>query len=161
MAPRAVGLGVTQLTFLVSTTLASGLAAGSITALNIAFTILQIPIGVIGVPLGVVVFPSLARELARGATAEYVRLLTRSIRLLLYVMLPLTGLAIVLREQLVALLFDYGRFGERRDRPHGGHAPVLPARPRRAFADRGAGAGVLRRARHADARSLPRSLPWS
>src|SRR6185369_5547107 len=39
MAPRAVGLGVTQLTFVVSTSLASGLAAGSITAFNVAFTI--------------------------------------------------------------------------------------------------------------------------
>src|SRR5439155_13420914 len=62
MAPRAVGLGVSQLTFLVATILASGLATGSITAFNIAFTILQIPIGVIGVPLGVVVFPSLSRS---------------------------------------------------------------------------------------------------
>ena len=112
MAPRAVGLGVSQLTFLVSTSLASGLGVGSITALNVAFTILQIPIGVIGVPLGVVVFPSMARELARGATAEFMRLLTQSLRLLLYVMLPITGLTIVLREQLVAVLFGYGQFDE-------------------------------------------------
>lgn len=111
MAPRAVGLGVTQLTFIVSTTLASGLATGSITALNVAFTLLQIPIGIIGVPLGVVVFPSLARELARGSIEQYVALLTRSVRLILYVMLPLTGLAMVLRRQTVTLLFDYGRFG--------------------------------------------------
>jgi putative peptidoglycan lipid II flippase len=111
MAPRAVGLGVTQLTFVVSTSLASGLAAGSITAFNVAFTILQIPIGVIGVPLGIVVFPSLSRELARGATDEFVRLLTRSVRLLLFVMLPLTALAIVVRVPLVELLFGYGLFG--------------------------------------------------
>ncbi len=110
MAPRAIGLGVTQLTFVVSTTLASGLATGSITALNIAFTILQIPIGVIGVPLGIVVFPSMSRELARGAIHEYIRLLTGSLRLLLFVMLPLTGLGMVLREQVVAVLFEYGKF---------------------------------------------------
>ncbi len=110
MAPRAVGLGVSQITFIVATTLASVLGAGAITAFNISFTLLQIPIGVIGVPLGVVVFPSLARELARGAVSEYVHLLTRSLRLLLYVMLPITGLAIVLRRQVVTVLFDYGRF---------------------------------------------------
>jgi putative peptidoglycan lipid II flippase len=111
MVPRAIGLGVTQLTFVVATSLASGLAIGSITAFNVAFTILQIPIGVIGVPLGVVVFPSLSRQLAAGATGEYLRLLTRSLRLLLFVMLPITGLGIVLRTQIVAVLFDYGRFG--------------------------------------------------
>jgi putative peptidoglycan lipid II flippase len=110
MAPRAVGLGVTQLTFLVSTSLASGLAVGSITAFNVAFTILQIPIGVIGVPVGVVVFPSLSRDLARGATDEFLLLLTQSLRLLLFVMLPLTALAIVVRTQLVTILFGYGQF---------------------------------------------------
>jgi len=101
MAPRALGLGVTQLTFVVSTSLASGLATGSITAFNVAFTILQIPIGVIGVPLGVVVFPSLSRDLARGATQEFLTLLTQSIRLLLFVMLPITAIGMVIRVPLV------------------------------------------------------------
>lgn len=112
VGPRAVGLGVSQLTFLVSTSLASGLAAGSITAFNVAFTILQIPIGVIGVPLGIVVFPSLSRDLARGAMDEFLRLLTQSLRLLLFVMLPLTALAIVIRTPLVTVLFGYGLFGD-------------------------------------------------
>src|SRR5204862_2080463 len=109
LAPRALGLGVSQLTFVVSTTLASGLEPGSISAFNIAFTLLQVPVGVIGVPLGVVVFPSLARELATGAVVEFAALLTRALRLLLFVMLPVTGLAIVLRTQIVALL-AFGRF---------------------------------------------------
>jgi putative peptidoglycan lipid II flippase len=110
MAPRAVGLGAGQITFVVVTSLASNLGAGAITAYNIAFTLLQIPIGVIGVPLGVVVFPSLSREIALGRLPEYVGLLTRALRLLLYVMLPIGGLLAILRRQVVTLLFDYGRF---------------------------------------------------
>ncbi len=110
LAPRALGLGVSQLTFVVSTTLASGLQAGSITAFNYAFTLLQVPIGVIGVPLGVVLFPSLARELALGSHDQFVALLTRAVRLLLFVMLPITGLAVVLRRQVVAIL-AFGQFG--------------------------------------------------
>jgi putative peptidoglycan lipid II flippase len=110
MAPRAVGLGVSQLTFLVSTSLASGLAVGSITAFNVAFTLLQIPIGVIGVPLGVVVFPSLSRDLARGAPEAFLRLLTQSLRLLIFVMLPITTIGIVVRLPLVDVLVGYGLF---------------------------------------------------
>jgi putative peptidoglycan lipid II flippase len=110
MGPRAVGLGVSQLTFLVSTSLASGLAAGSITAFNVAFTLLQIPIGVIGVPLGVVVFPSLSRDLARGAPEAFLRLLTQSLRLLIFVMLPITTIGIVVRLPLVDTLVGYGLF---------------------------------------------------
>ncbi len=68
MAPRAVGLGATQLIFVVLTSLASSLGTGAITAYTIAFSLLQIPIGVIGLPLGIVLFPSLSGELALGRT---------------------------------------------------------------------------------------------
>jgi putative peptidoglycan lipid II flippase len=110
MAPRAIGLGATQITFVVVTSIASTLGTGAITAFNIAFTLLQIPIGVIGVPLGVVVFPALSREAALGRAEEFAALLSRAIRLLLFVMLPLTGIGIVLRREVTELLFGYGRF---------------------------------------------------
>ena len=60
--------------------------------------------------LGVVVFPALSRELARGEHGAYTALLVRSLRLILFAMLPLTGLGIVLRGEIVTLLFGYGRF---------------------------------------------------
>ncbi|MFI5291680.1 MAG: murein biosynthesis integral membrane protein MurJ [Candidatus Limnocylindrales bacterium] len=113
MGPRALGLGVSQITFLVNTSLASTLATGSIVAYNVAFTILQIPLGVIGIPLGVVLLPSMSRAIALGDAGRYARLIVRSLRLLLYVMLFLTAMTIVLREQVVTLLFDYGNFNAR------------------------------------------------
>ena len=105
MAPRAVGLGATQITFVVVTALASTVGVGAVTAFTIAFTLLQIPIGVIGVPLGVVLFPSLSREAAEGAHAEFVGLVNRALRLLAFVMLPVAVLAAILRVESVALLF--------------------------------------------------------
>jgi putative peptidoglycan lipid II flippase len=110
MAPRAIGLGATQITFVVVTSIASTLGNGAITAFNVAFTLLQIPIGVIGVPLGVVVFPALSREVALGRTEEFAALLSRAVRLLLFVMLPITGIGIVLRREVTELLFGYGKF---------------------------------------------------
>ena len=110
MAPRAIGLGATQITFVVVTSIASNLGDGAISAFNIAFTLLQIPIGVIGVPLGVVVFPALSREAALGRAEEFAALLSRAVRLLLFVMLPITGIGIVLRREVTELLFGYGRF---------------------------------------------------
>ena len=109
MAPRAIGLGATQITFVVVTSLAST-QEGAISAFNIAFTLLQIPIGVIGVPLGVVVFPALSREAALGRAEEFAALLSRAVRLLLFVMLPITGIGIVLRREVTELLFGYGKF---------------------------------------------------
>src|SRR4029077_3173995 len=71
MAPRAIGLAASQLTFIVATTLTSNLAVGSLAAFSIAFTIFQVPFGVIGVPIGVVTLPALSAEIARGDVARF------------------------------------------------------------------------------------------
>ncbi|HEX6132013.1 MAG TPA: murein biosynthesis integral membrane protein MurJ, partial [Actinomycetota bacterium] len=110
IGPRVIGLGVTQITFVVMTALASNLGAGAVSAYTIAFSLLQIPLGVIGIPLGIVIFPSLAKELAAGRTEHYLEILTRSLRILAFVMLPITALGMVLRVHVVELLLGYGRF---------------------------------------------------
>jgi putative peptidoglycan lipid II flippase len=112
MAPRALGLGATQITFVVVTSLASLLGDGAVTAFNVAFTLLQIPIGVIGVPLGVVVLPSLSRDAAVGRLEAFAALMSRAIRLIVFVMIPITAIAVVLRHEVVDLLFGYGKLSQ-------------------------------------------------
>ena len=113
MVPRAIGLGVSQITLIVSTALASGVAIGAVTAFNVAFTMLQIPIGLIGVPLAMVILPTMSRDLARGEVESYLRMVVRAIRLLLFAMLPISLIGMVVRTPAVSLLFDYGEFGAR------------------------------------------------
>lgn len=108
MAPRTLGLGANQITFIVATTLATGVGLGAVTAYNVAWTVLQIPLGVIGFPLGVVLLPSLARTVAQGSVREFGRLIVRSARLVLWIMLFVTAIGVVLRRQGVTLLFDPG-----------------------------------------------------
>jgi putative peptidoglycan lipid II flippase len=110
MAPRALGLGAGQITFVVVTSIASTLGTGAITAFNYAFTLLQIPIGVIGVPVGIVVLPSLARVAALGDLHEFAALMSRAIRLIVFTMVPITGIALVTNHQIVQVLFGYGKF---------------------------------------------------
>jgi putative peptidoglycan lipid II flippase len=110
MAPRALGLGAGQVTFVVLNSIASTISTGAVSVFYVAFTLLQIPIGVIGVPLGVVVLPSLSREAAIGNLHDFAALLSRAIRLILFVMLPITGISIVLRHEIVGVLFGYSRF---------------------------------------------------
>jgi putative peptidoglycan lipid II flippase len=111
LVPRAFGLGVTQVTFLVNSTLATGLGTAAVTIYNLAFTALQIPLGVLGLPLGVVLLPSLSRAAAVGARAEFMALTVRSMRLLLYLLLCVTALAMALSREATTLLYDYGNFG--------------------------------------------------
>jgi putative peptidoglycan lipid II flippase len=116
IGPRVIGLGVTQITFVVMTALASDLGRGAVSAYTIAFTLMQIPLGVIGTPLGIVIFPSMARELALGRTSHYLEILGRSLRILAFVMLPITTMGMILRLQVVELLIGYGRFDEAAER---------------------------------------------
>ena len=106
MAPRAIGLGASQLTFVVATALLSGLSTGSISAFRLAFSVFQIPFGVIGVPIGVVALPTLSRNLAVGDVARYLDLIGRAMRIILFAMLPIMALGIALRVPIVELLFS-------------------------------------------------------
>jgi len=112
MAPRAIGLGVTQITFIVVTSLASLLGNGAVADFNFAFALLQIPLGIIGVPLGIVVLPSLAREAAVGREDAFAELLTRALRLLIYVMVPIAVLTAVVGGPVVEILFGGGNIAD-------------------------------------------------
>lgn len=106
MAPRALGLGANQITFVVATMLATGVGVGAVTSYNIAWTLMQIPLGVIGFPLGIVLLPSLSRAVASGSAREFGRMIVGSVRLLLWIMLFITAVGIVVRRQVVNLLFS-------------------------------------------------------
>jgi putative peptidoglycan lipid II flippase len=105
MIPRAIGLGVTQVTFLVNTSLATTLGSSAVVAYTVAFTILQIPLGLVGFPLGVVLLPSLSRAMAEGRMADFGLLIERSTRLVLWLTLPMSTVGIVLAVPVVNLLF--------------------------------------------------------
>ncbi len=108
MLPRAIGMGVNQITFLVNTALASTVAVGAVVSYTVAFSVLQIPLGVIGLPLGIVLLPTMSRSLATGQEAEFGQLVTRALRLLVWVMAFVAAVGIVSRDQIVDLLFGWG-----------------------------------------------------
>jgi putative peptidoglycan lipid II flippase len=110
MAPRALGLGATQIVFLVNTYFALQLGDGPNTIYFGAFTALQIPVGLIGVPLGIVLLPPLSQAIARGDKERFSRLVDQSLRLLLYIVVPLTGVMLVLATPSIALLYRRGAF---------------------------------------------------
>jgi putative peptidoglycan lipid II flippase len=109
MGPRALGLGATQLVFLVYTMFTSTLPRGDITTFNLAFIALQIPVGLVGVPLGIVLLPPLSQAFALGQRDRFSGLVDQSLRLLLFVVVPITGLMVALAAPTIALLYQYGK----------------------------------------------------
>lgn len=109
LLPRALGMGATQIVFVVLTAFATGLGIGAVAVYNFAFTALQIPVGVIGVPLGIVMLPAMSQAFSIGDLARFGSLVLRSVRLVFFLILPLTGLALVLARPALAVLFQHGQ----------------------------------------------------
>jgi len=108
MIPRAIGLGVIQITVLVNTSLAARLPEGSVTAYFLAFTILQIPLGIIGFPMGIVLLPSLSRAMTERRMEDFRVLVERSMRLLIWLTLFVVTTGIALRVPVTEILFGGG-----------------------------------------------------
>jgi putative peptidoglycan lipid II flippase len=113
MGPRTLGLAAGQLNFIVSTVLASGLPEGSLTAYNYAFQLSQIPVGVLGVSVAVALFPTLSRDAALGNVGQIRSQVATSLRVLIFLALPLTAAMIVLAGPIASVFFQYGLFSER------------------------------------------------
>ena len=109
MAPRALGLGASQLVFLVYGVFTSTGATGDPSTFYYAFTALQIPVGLVGVPLGIVLLPPLSQAFALGQHDRFGRLVDQSLRLLLFVVIPITGLMVALAGPTIAVLYQYGK----------------------------------------------------
>jgi putative peptidoglycan lipid II flippase len=110
MAPRALGLAAVELNNLVNVMLASGLAAGSLAALNYGRLIMLLPEGVIAQSVAIAAFPTFSALVARRQQAELRHLLLSTLRSVLYLTLPAALGLIWLRGPLVSTLLQRGAF---------------------------------------------------
>lgn len=111
MGPRVLGLLFVQLHFLVNTILASGLAEGSLSALNYAWLLMLLPLGIFAQAIGTVVFPTFAAQVAAGEQASLGNSFTQIARLVVFLTLPAALGLWALGEPLVRLLLEHGEFG--------------------------------------------------
>ena len=110
MAPRVLGLAAVQLNFVVTTILASGLAVGSLAALNYGWIIMLLPQGIIAQSVATALFPTLAALAAREEWAELRRIFAITLRNLLFLTLPAAAGLVFLAEPIVRLLLQGGDF---------------------------------------------------
>jgi putative peptidoglycan lipid II flippase len=102
-----------QLNFLVNTILASGLAPGSLAALNYAWLLMLLPQGIVAQAIATAAFPTFATQAARGQRAELRATLSSTLRSIAFLAIPASVGLIVLREPLIRLLLQRGAFDER------------------------------------------------
>ncbi|OPY56453.1 MAG: putative peptidoglycan biosynthesis protein MurJ [Pelotomaculum sp. PtaU1.Bin035] len=111
--PITLGMSISETYILIDRFLASGLAEGSISALNYANRLIQLPLGLFVTAVGTAVFPSLTRRAAENDLRGLGEGVRRSLRLVILTCAPAAVVLLVLREPLVTLFFQRGAFDAR------------------------------------------------
>ena len=112
MVPRAIGLGASQILLVAFTAFASAFPGG-IAVYNFADNIQTVPSVIFGNSLALAVFPTLA-GLSLQNTAERERfkgLVTKTLRAIIFLLVPATALLVLLRAQVIRIILGYGFFG--------------------------------------------------
>ncbi|MFH1890007.1 MAG: murein biosynthesis integral membrane protein MurJ [Candidatus Kuenenbacteria bacterium] len=110
MLPRTLGLAVGQINQLVITIIGSTLIAGSIAVFNLAFNLASVPVSVFAISFAVASFPALSESAAKKDKEKFVLQLSRTVRKILYLIIPVSVFMIALRAQTVRLILGSGAF---------------------------------------------------
>ncbi len=100
---------VAQINYLVDGRMATSLPEGSLSALNYADSILG-AFYMLGISLGIAIFPSLSRLAAANDMENTARSVVSSLRILIFILMPLTFLLIPFAGPTIGLLLQRGRF---------------------------------------------------
>ena len=110
MIPRALGTAVSQINLLVVTVIASTLAAGSLAIFTFADNIQSVSLGVFGISFATAAFPILSILWAEGRKDEFTERFIKTLRKILFLIIPISALTFVLRAQIVRVILGTGRF---------------------------------------------------
>jgi len=110
MGPRLISVATLQVNAVVTSIIAWGLSTGSLSAINWAFPIMTMPLVVIGSGIGIATLPTFSAQVARGEMSALRDSLTAAVRGVLLLAIPATLGLILLRQPLIAFLFQRGSF---------------------------------------------------
>jgi len=108
MIPRTLSLAITQIDLLVTTIIASGLMAGSLTVFNLANNLQSFPIGIFGVSFAIAAFPILSQYAFDKERLE--ASFSSTLRQIFFFVIPATVFLITLRAQIIRVVLGAGAF---------------------------------------------------
>ena len=106
MIPRTLAIGVGQINLIVDTIVAS-FFVGGITQFTFANDIQTLPTVVFGIAIATAVFPFLAEQNSKKEKDQFLKTFSEAARNILYFMIPATIGILVLRAQMVRLIFGW------------------------------------------------------
>ena len=110
MLPVTISLGLINFNLLINSLFGSLVSDEAPAAIDKAFRIYQLPQGIFSVAIATVLFPTLARFAARGATDDLRATMANGMRQILFVLVPAAAAILVLSEPMIRLVYQRGEF---------------------------------------------------
>lgn len=110
MLPVSISLGLINLNGVVDVQFASFLGQGGVAAMNYAFRIYQMPEALFAIAVGTVLFPTLSKLASRGDRDAFRFTMTMGLRVIFFLLIPISAFLLVMAEPVVRLAYEHGRF---------------------------------------------------
>ncbi len=110
--PIIVSTSILPINNLVSTRLASGMGESIVAALDYSYKLYIVVVGVISYAIGNILFPELSRLISSDNKEKFVEIINKSIKVLAYILIPLTIGIIIYRSDLIRVIYQRGEFNE-------------------------------------------------
>jgi putative peptidoglycan lipid II flippase len=111
MLPVTLALGMVNLSLLINSLFGTLVSDQAPAAIDKAFRIYQLPQGLFSISIATILFPTLSRFAARGATADLRGAMANGVRLVFLLLIPSAVLMAVLAEPITRLIYERGVFG--------------------------------------------------
>lgn len=113
MIPMLVGIFARQINTIVDQFFASFLEVGGVSALENATRLYSLPIGVFGISISTVIFPTLSKKIVDKDFEAVEENILKGLNILLFFVIPSMVVFCFYSQEVVKLLFGYGKFGDR------------------------------------------------
>jgi len=110
MGPRLIGVMAVQINFVINAIIATSLGVGSLSAINYARMVMTMPLFVIAQSIATAALPTFATQVSRGELSDMRSSLAATLRGIFLLSIPSTLGLILLRQPLIAALFQRGTF---------------------------------------------------
>ncbi len=108
--PRLFSLDSSYISLIIASMIGSILTSGSIAIFNLANNLQAVPLGVFALSTAVAAFPALSESFAHKNTSEFNRLLSQSIRQILFFIIPISIIMLIFRAYIVRIILGSGNF---------------------------------------------------
>jgi putative peptidoglycan lipid II flippase len=110
MGPRFLGVAVVQINLTVNVWLASWMVEGSVTSLNLGFSLMLTPLAIIAQSIATAAMPTFSSQVARNRMDEMRASLAATLRGVIFLALPASIGLMMLRQPIVSMLLERGEF---------------------------------------------------